>query len=176
MTLLKQIYQTIFSSLHSQVALCPLNLMICLLQKSVLTVPTYYQLMCKALVQLNTLKSKGIDQIGPLILKHCASALFRPLHHLICQSLIHRVLLQDWKDLITPVYKSGERSDIRSILLLCSISKVLEKLVSIMSLLLWTLIAATSQSVFVKGRSPRQQLLVMVHHIAQNLESKLAQY
>ena len=49
----------------------------------------------KALAQYKPLKSMGIDQIGPVILKHCASALFLPLHHLFCQSLIHGVLPQE---------------------------------------------------------------------------------
>uniref|UniRef100_A0A1X7TGJ2 Reverse transcriptase domain-containing protein n=1 Tax=Amphimedon queenslandica TaxID=400682 RepID=A0A1X7TGJ2_AMPQE len=87
----------------------------------------------KALTQLKTSKSMGIDWIGPVILKHCASALFLPLHNLFHQSLIHGVLPQEWKvHLITPVYKSGEKSDVknyRPILLLCFVSKVLERLV-----------------------------------------------
>uniref|UniRef100_A0A1X7VW29 Reverse transcriptase domain-containing protein n=1 Tax=Amphimedon queenslandica TaxID=400682 RepID=A0A1X7VW29_AMPQE len=130
----------------------------------------------KTLTQLKTPKSMGIDQIGPVILKHCASAIFLP-HHLFCQSLMHGVLPQEWKvHLITPSSESGERSDVkncRPITLLCSVSKVLERLVFDHITTFIVPLITTSQFGFVKGKSSQQQLLVMVHQITPNLEAKL---
>ena len=34
------------------------------------------------LIALDTTKAKGIDGIGPILLKHCALALYQPLRHL----------------------------------------------------------------------------------------------
>ena len=74
------------------------------------------------------MKAMGIDGIGPKILKHCALALFKPIHHL---SITKHCLPTEWRfHLITPVYKSGDKSSVknyRPICLLCIISKVLEK-------------------------------------------------
>ena len=83
-----------------------------------------------ALVQLDPNKATGIDKISPKVLKHCASSLFRPLCHLFNLSLSTGAIPTEWKvHLITPVYKSADRSSVknyRPISLLCIASKVLE--------------------------------------------------
>lgn len=87
----------------------------------------------RQLSSLNTTKSKGLDGIGPAILKHCAVALTEPLTHLFQQSLNHHILPGEWKlHAITPIYKSGDRnvvSNYRPITLLSCTSKVQESLI-----------------------------------------------
>ncbi len=87
----------------------------------------------EALVSLDPTKAMGIDEISPQILKHCALALFELVNHLFQLSFDQGYLPHEWKlHLITPIFKSGDRSlidDYRPISLLCIISKVLEKLV-----------------------------------------------
>ena len=86
-----------------------------------------------ALVQLDPNKATGIDKISPKVLKYCASSLFHPLCHLFNLSLSTGAIPIECKiHLITPVYKSADRSSVKSyrpISLLCIISKVLEILI-----------------------------------------------
>ena len=44
------------------------------------------------LLALDTTKAKGLDGIGPLLLKHCTLTLYQPLCHLFVQSVKqHRI-------------------------------------------------------------------------------------
>ena len=117
----------------------------------------------KALSSLNTTKSMGIDGIGPKFLKHCA---FKPIHHLFKLSISHFYVPKDWRlHLVTPIHKSGDKSSVknyRPISLLCTISKVLEKII---------IISFVSQSIsplqfgFRPKHSTPQQLLLFVNSI-----------
>ena len=86
-----------------------------------------------ALISLDETKAMGIDGIPPIILKHCALALYKPFHQLFLLCLKQGCLLSEWKvHRITPVPKSGDLTSVknyRPITLLCTISKVLERLV-----------------------------------------------
>ena len=85
------------------------------------------------LISLDPAKAMGIDCIGPGLLKHCAQALCVPLHYLFSFSLHNQCIPSIWKvHKITPVYKSGDKNsatNYQPILLLCSVSKVLERLI-----------------------------------------------
>ena len=85
------------------------------------------------LSSLDPSKAKGIDDISPRILKSCALGLYAPLHHLFELSLSNGIIPAQWSaHIITPVYKSGDRSSVknyRPISLLCTVSKVLERIV-----------------------------------------------
>jgi len=62
-----------------------------------------------ALSCLNSNKASGIDKIPPIILKHCASALFLPIHHLFKSSLNNGTIPSQWKlHKIISVFKSGD--------------------------------------------------------------------
>ena len=79
----------------------------------------------------------------------------------------------------TPIFKSGDKSSVknyRPISLLCTISKVLERLV-------FTCVAdhvadyiSNCQFGFTKGRSSQQQLLIMLDTIYTNFENKIYAY
>ena len=83
----------------------------------------------EALAALDTTKAKGIDGIDPIHLKHCAVALYEFVYHLFSQCLLQHSLPSEWRiHLITPLFKSGDRSSVtnyRPISLLCIISKVI---------------------------------------------------
>ena len=132
----------------------------------------------KALSSLNTTKAMGIDGIGPKLLKHCALALYKPIHHLFMLSISHFYVPKDWRlHLITPIHKSGDKSSVknyRPISLLCTISKVLEKIIYD------KIISFVSQSIsplqFAIGFRPKhstlQQLLLFVNSICESFSSK----
>ena len=115
----------------------------------------------EGLISLNPVKAMGIDGIGPKILKHCALALFKPIHHLFVLSITKHCLPTEWRfHLIAPVYKSGDKSSVknyRPISLLCMISKVLiyNKIIPFVSNSI-----SSSQFGFRKKHSTMQQLLV----------------
>ena len=125
---------------------------------------------------LNPSKAIGIDGIGPKLLKACAAPLCVPLQHLFNLSLKYATLPDEWKvHKITPIHKSGDKSSVRNyrpISLLCSTSKVLEKLIYkvVMEFLLSSF--SKSQFGFLAGRSTLQQLLLFLADIHQNREKK----
>ena len=84
------------------------------------------------LASLDPSKAHGIDAIGPTILKYCAAALCQPIHHLFMLSLSQHYIPEEWRiHTIIPIFKSGDHSSVlcyRPISLLCSISKVLERI------------------------------------------------
>lgn len=84
----------------------------------------------QVLSSLDTNKAMGIDGISPRVLKFCACAIYEPLTHLFQLCIDQGYLPQEWKlHVITPIFKSGDRSMIRNyrpISLLCIVSKVLE--------------------------------------------------
>ena len=111
----------------------------------------------------------GIDGISPKVLKHCALALFKPLHHLFLLSLSQHYLPKDWRShLIIPVFKSGDKSSVRNycpISLLCSVFKVLEKLVYDKIIHFVSLSLSPTQFGFRPNHSSIQQLLVFLKAI-----------
>ena len=88
----------------------------------------------ESLSSLDTTKAMGINGIGPRVLKHCALVPYKPIHHLFMLSLSQHYLPLEWRThLITPVFKSGDKSSVHNYRpispLLCVISKLFEKLV-----------------------------------------------
>ena len=83
-------------------------------------------------------KAMGCDSIGPKLLKHCATALYQPFHHLLCERLAQQYIPFEWHThLIKPIFKTGDRSSVmnyRPISLLCVSSKVLERIVTLSNL------------------------------------------
>ena len=118
---------------------------------------------------LNTTKATGIDNISPVLLKNCVNSLSTPVHTLFLLSITRGTLPKEWKThLITPIFKSGDKADIRNykpVSLLCILSKVLEKLIyNSLSEFISNRIS-TQQFGFTKGRSSLQQLLVYFSNV-----------
>ena len=107
----------------------------------------------------------GGDDIPPMILKHAASALAEPVHHLFSLCLTKSYLPAEWRcHHITPIHKSGDRSTITNyhpISLLSCLFKILERLVfdKTYDFIVKTSIS-NSQFGFVRNRSTLHQLLL----------------
>ena len=118
-----------------------------------------------ALSSCDPSKAMGGDGIPPMILKHAASALAEPVHHLFSLCLTKSYLPAEWRcHHITPIHKSGDRSTItnyRPISLLSCLSKILERLVfdKTYDFIVKTSIS-NSQFGFVRNRSTLHQLLL----------------
>ena len=129
-----------------------------------------------ALIHLDPTKSMGIDGIGPLVLRSCATPLCTPLHHLFSTSLQFSAIPSEWKvHRITPVYKSGDRSLVENyhpISLLCIVSKVLERLIYDQLLVFISDSLSPSQFGFLPGRSTLQNLLIFLSDLNNNLNSR----
>ena len=111
----------------------------------------------------------GIDGIGPKILKRCALALYKPLHHLFLLSLSQHSLPSDWRvHLIIPVFKSGDKSSVRNyrpLSLLCSVSKILEKLIYDKIIPFISTSISSCQFGFRPKHSSTQQLLTFLNTV-----------
>ena len=122
-----------------------------------------------ALRSLDGSKAMGCDDISPVVLKHCAIALYQPLYHLFPLSISQYYLPLEWRThLIKPIHKSGDKPSVRNyrpISLSCIVSKVLEKVVY--DNIVEYVIQSTSvyQFGFLRGRSTLQQLLLFFHKI-----------
>ena len=124
----------------------------------------------ESLINLKPNKAVGVDNIGPNILKRCASILYKPLHYLFTLSVRHCKLPNDWSiRCITPVFKSGNKNSVknyRPISLLCNTSKILEKIIYDKIIGFVSKSISPAQFGALKGRSTIQQLLVFLHYVA----------
>lgn len=130
-----------------------------------------------ALSSLDPTKSSGCDGIGPKLIKHCALALYVPLHHLYSVSLSKQCIPNEWKcHSITPIYKSGDKSNVmnyRPISLLCIVSKVLEHLVynKVSTFIINNNILCHQQFGFRQHHSTTQQLLIFLSNVHRALNN-----
>ena len=112
------------------------------------------------LYSLDINKAAGIDNIGPRVLRFCASSLLKPICHLFTASLSTGGVPTQWHAhcCVTSIYKYGDKS------LVCILSKVLEKIVynKIMRFLEGSF--TKHQYGFLPGRSALQQLLLFTEN------------
>ncbi|MCG8625254.1 MAG: hypothetical protein MJE68_25055, partial [Proteobacteria bacterium] len=127
--------------------------------------------MFDALSSLDPTKSSGCDGIGSKLIKHCALALYSPLHHLFSVSLSKQRIPHEWKcHSITPIFKSGDKSQVknyRPISLLCIVSKVFEHLIfnKVSKFITINNILCHNQFGFRQHHSTTQQLLIFLSDI-----------
>ena len=130
----------------------------------------------EVLISLDTNKAKGIDGIGPNILKYCSSALYIPLHYLFSLTLSQNSLPKEWLlHLVTPIHKSGDRTQVnnyRPISLLCTTSKVLERIIYNKTIDFVLHSISNTQFGFLPNRSTLQQLLLFLSQIHSCLTNK----
>ena len=125
----------------------------------------------EALINLKPNKAMGVDNIGPNILKSCASVLYKPLHYLFTLSVryCNCKLPNEWSiHCITPVFKSGKKNSVknyRPISLLCNTSKILEKIIYDKIIGFVSKSISPAQFGALKGRSTIQQLMVFLHYV-----------
>ena len=122
-----------------------------------------------ALQSLDPSKAMGIDGIGPRVLKHCAPALYEPIFDLFLKCLSQCYIPQEWRvHKITPIYKSGDRTLIknyRPISLLCTISKVLERIIHNNIINFVTNSISPAQFGFLRKHSTLQQMLIFINEL-----------
>ena len=102
-------------------------------------------------------KAAGIDTICPDILKHCATPLTKPLHHLFCHCISNHDIPSEWRTHI--IFKSSDKHNVanyRPISLLCVISKILESLLFNHVIGHLTKYISNQQFGFMTGRSSLQ--------------------
>ena len=121
------------------------------------------------LLNLDTNKATGPDDIPPRLLKETAHQIAPSLCSLFNRSLNSGSLPEDWKLAnIIPVFKKGDKTHVENyclISLLCILSKVLERCVlSKLRVHLLELIN-TSQHGFIPGRSCTTQLVEVLNSI-----------
>lgn len=136
-----------------------------------ITEPDVYEV----LSSLDPLKAVGPDGISPSVLKFCAVALTKPLFQLFTLSIRSACIPNQWKShLIVPIFKSGNKSDVsnyRPISLLCSISKVLERVIFNKVVEFLSPKISVNQYGFLKGRSSVHKLLSSISFIVDALDS-----
>ena len=130
----------------------------------------------EALNSIDPSKAPDSDNIGPNLLKHCAIALYGPLHHLFTQCLIQHNIPSEWRiHQITPIHKSGDKaiiSNYRPISLLSCTSKVLERIIYDKIINFITSTISDHQFGFLRCRSSTQQLLIFLNTIYDSLNRK----
>ena len=114
-------------------------------------------------------KVYGIDNLSPIIFKHCAVPLLQIICHLFHTSISTP---RDWRThCIVPIYKSGDKTSVsnyRPISLLCILSKVLEK-VMFNNIIDYVREKSTKhQFGFLPKRSTLQQLLVFAEQVIES--------
>ena len=119
----------------------------------------------KALNNLRTDKSPGIDGIHPRPLKELADVLAKPITMIFQMSLQTGELPRNWLDaVVSPIFKKGSRSlaeNYRPVSLLCILCKLLESLITphIVNHIKTNHLACREQHGFKKGKSTTTNLL-----------------
>ena len=130
----------------------------------------------KKLMNLDTSKAAGIDNLHPTIIKLCAGPLLSTITSLYSTCLMYHTMPMQWKvHKISPVYKSGDRSNVcnyRPISLLCILSKVLESLVYDKIIQFIRPKLSKSHFGFLQQRSCQTQLLSFFADIYSGIEGK----
>ena len=131
----------------------------------------------KRLHKLKTNNSAGPDNIHPRLLKELSNELTKPLALLFKKSLQEALIPQQWKKShVSPIYKNGhcmQPNNYRLVSLTSVIRKLLEKIVrqAVMEHLIGNGLINDNQHGFVPGRSCITQLLVVLDHWTDILDS-----
>ena len=125
--------------------------------------------MYEILSTLDITKAPGIDGISTAVLRHCASSLLMPVCHLFKSSISTGRIPSQWcTHCIIPIHKCGDKTlvtNYRPISLLCTLSKVLERIIynRIMSFAMNSF--TSHQFSFLPKRSALQQLILFTEKL-----------
>lgn len=130
----------------------------------------------RALLQIDTTKGCGPDNIPPSVVKFCCPILIHPLTELFNKSIAQGVFPDAFKNsFIIPIHKKGAVNDIknyRPIAILSVLSKVFERLVLSKINYIVRPMISTDQHGFVPGRSTATNLLVFQSDIMDALNDR----
>jgi len=130
------------------------------------------------LLRLKAKKATGLDNIPSKLLKDSAPVIVRPLTHIFNLSLATGEVPSDWKTAkITPIYKSGNRTNVanyRPVSVLSVTSKVLEKLVGnqVSRYMAQNNLLTVYQSGFRRNHSTASAVLKIVEDIRSAINSR----
>lgn len=129
------------------------------------------------ILTLDPNKAVGPDLVSNRMLKEVKNEVAYPLLLLFNKSLREKKFPSSWKlAYVIPVFKSGDSSlvsNYRPIALLCTISKVFEKIVYkyIFNFFIANALLYKFQSGFIPGHSTSHQLIELIHEILQALDN-----
>lgn len=127
------------------------------------------------LLKIKTSVNAGPDGIHPLVLKNCASVLFKPLTMIFNESLQNSVFPESWKRYsVTPIFKKGARSKVenyRCIAKLQTIAKFFEHCVNVHLVGIISPKISPHQHGFTKKRSANTNLMEFVHYSLNGLNA-----
>jgi Reverse transcriptase (RNA-dependent DNA polymerase)/Endonuclease-reverse transcriptase len=135
------------------------------------------QIIFDILRNLDPDKAVGPDGIGNLILSKCASSLCEPMYIIFRRSMESGVFPSMWKlSNVVPIFKQGDRqspNNYRPVSLLCSMSKVFEKVVynCLYDYCTVNKLLSVRNSGFKKGDGTINRLLYITENIHQALDS-----
>lgn len=129
---------------------------------------------CMYIKKLKSNWSYGPDGIPSVVLKNTSMMLCKPLCFLFNLSLRSGVVPRHWKtSFITPLFKSGSKSNIKNYRGICKLSCIPKMFESIVSNFVWfycNKIISSQQHGFVKGRSTCTNLIELTSKIVSHFE------
>ena len=127
--------------------------------------------------QLLLNKSKGPDQLPPVLFREASEQLSMSLYQIFKKALQTSVFPSTWKEaIVSPVYKKGSKLNVenyRPVSLLCVPSKIFERIIFKRLFLHIAPILHDAQYGFRPGRSTVLQLLAMFSEIHRGLENDM---
>lgn len=136
-----------------------------------------YNSVLEGLITINPNKGPGPDGLPNIFLKNCAATLAEPLSFIFNQSISRGIFPEVWKEsYITPVFKSGNRSDVsnyRQISIQSSIPKLFEKLIIPTVNESFKNIIVDNQHGFFCNRSTTTNLFAYINHILTSMDQNL---
>ena len=138
-----------------------------------------YDELIKVVKNLKTNKSPGLDNVSTKLVKEAGDSIIPSLNHLFNLSLSTGIFPEDWKVAkVTPIYKSGEKSDCgnyRPISVISTIAKIFEKIVytQILDYLDENCIISPNQSGFRSLHSTETALLSLTNEWLINMDQGL---
>ena len=148
----------------------------CVLTHKITTVELTEDLIFNKLKGLKPNKSAGVDALPSKLLKEVASNIARPLYLIFSNTLQTGELPEDWrKSNITPIFKSGTKSEAknyRPISLTSHVCKVLESIIKdqVVDYLTKCNLINLSQHGFLRNRSCATNLLTYVNTVGKWLD------
>ena len=131
----------------------------------------------RKLIGLRPNNNVGPDGIPPMFLKNCSYVILKPLLYIFNSSLQTGTFPSKWKtSFITPIYKSGDKSNVTNFRPICTQSAIPKLFDSIITDKLTPLISniiSPYQHGFLKGRSTSTNLLIYENFLNKALENHL---
>lgn len=131
----------------------------------------------KALRILDASKGPGPDHIPAIFLKRTADTIYKPLHILFNRCMTEGTFPEIWKRAnLVPVHKGGSRNDVqnyRPISILCTLSKLFERLVHGELYPMINKILIPEQHGFVKRKSTLTNLMIFTGHLFENMDKRV---